>query len=146
MEHLYKVIRRLREVRLKVDPAKCQFIRREVQSPRSCNNPRESSSKNKKLVETVQNYTPPKSVKELNRFMGLASYYRRFVPKFAKIANPLHQLTSKGAAFMWSEECQTAFAELKERLTRLPVLAHSDFDLDFVLETDASHQGLGAVL
>ena len=101
---------------------------------------------NKKLVEAVQNFAPPNSVQELKRFMRLALYYRRFVPQFAKIANPLHRLMCKGATLQWSEDCQAAFSELKKRLTNPPVLAYPNLDLDFALETDASHQGLGAVL
>ena len=145
LEHLYQIIRRLKEVGLKINPAKCQFIRKEVQYLGHVITP-EGLCPNKRLVEAVQNYTVPSNVQELRRFMGLASYYRRFVPQFAKIANPLHQLTCKGATFQWSEDCQAAFLELKKRLMNPPVLAYPNFDLDFVLETDASHQGLGAVL
>ena len=130
---------------LKINPAKCQFIRKEVQYLGHVIT-QEGLHPNKRLVEAVQNYTVPSNVQELRRFMGLASYYRRFVPQFAKIANPLHRLTCKGATFQWSEDCQAAFLELKKRLMNPPVLAYPNFDLDFVLETDASHQGLGAVL
>ena len=89
LKHLYRIIRRLREVGLKINPAKCQFIRKEVQYLGHVITP-EGLCPNKRLVEAVQNYTVPSNVQELKRFMGLASYYRRFVPQFAKIANPLH--------------------------------------------------------
>ena len=86
------------------------------------------------------------SQKELLQFLGLASYYRRFIPQFAKIAHPLHRLTRKDTPFRWSSECQAAFETLKSRLISAPVLAYPDFSKDFVLETDASYVGLGAVL
>ena len=101
---------------------------------------------NGKLVEAVRDYSPPKNVWELRRFLSLTSYYRQFVHQFAKVAEPLHCLTRKNVMFEWSQECQTAFEELKRRLVTPPVLAYPNFDLDFALETDASHQGLGAVL
>ena len=78
--------------------------------------------------------------------MGLTSYYRRFVKSFAQIAQPLHALTRKGATYNWSESCQAAFDELRRRLTEAPILVHPSFDREFTLETDASIQGLGAVL
>ncbi len=77
--------------------------------------------------------------------MGLCSYYRRFINRFSTIAQPLHQLTRKDIAFTWSEECQTSFTTLKQHLTSTPVLALA-LDKAFVVETDASIKGLGAVL
>lgn len=76
----------------------------------------------------------------------MTSYYRRFIPKFAKVAQPLHQLTAKGVPFNWTAECETAFLILKTRLVTPPVLAYPCFTKDFTLEMDASIQGLGAVL
>ena len=82
----------------------------------------------------------------MRQFTGLSSYYRRFIPDFSKIAQPLHQLTRKGTEFKWSEECQEAFTILKEKLISPPVLAYPSFDHPFCLETDASIKGIGAVL
>ena len=72
--------------------------------------------------------------------------YRRFIRKFAEIARPLHRLTEKGRPFKWTMECDTAFAELKLRLCSTPVLTYPDFSLPFILDTDASQHGIGAVL
>ena len=76
----------------------------------------------------------------------MTSYYRRFIDNFAKIASPLHSLTKKKSTFIWTTECQEAFELLKEKLTCAPVLVYPDFGKPFVLETDASIKGLGAVL
>ena len=76
----------------------------------------------------------------------MTSYYRRFIDGFAKIASPLHNLTKKNSTFIWTTECQNAFELLKEKLTCAPVLLYPDFGKPFVLETDASIKGLGAVL
>ena len=70
----------------------------------------------------------------------------RFIASFAKTAKPLHQLTKQGAQFTWTEECETALTTLKEQLCAAPVLAYPCFDKDFTLETDASIDGIGAVL
>ena len=70
----------------------------------------------------------------------------RFIPKFAKVAQPLHRLTKKDTDFEWDATCQEAFETLKKKLTEAPVLAYPSFDKDFALETDASIQGIGAVL
>ena len=82
----------------------------------------------------------------LRQFLGLTSYYRRFIAQYAKIAHPLHALTRKDVAFEWSSDCQTAFETLKEKLVSAPVLCYPNFHRNFVLETDASVKGLGAVL
>ena len=79
----------------------------------------------------------------MQQFIGLANYYRR---NFATIAKPLHLLTEKNVSFEWSRKAAEAFAQLKQRLTSPPVLAHPDFSLPFILHTDASSSGLGAVL
>ena len=97
-------------------------------------------------LEAVQDFPIPTDVKCLRSFLGLASYYRRFVPNFAKVAGPLHALTKKGVPFVWTRECQTTFDTLKALLTSSPILAYPDFTKPFVLETDASIAGLGAVL
>ena len=99
-------------------------------------------------VEKVKTYAVPADVSDVRRFLGLASYYRRFIPDFAKVANPLHSLTKKNVEFVWSVECGKAFEKLKEALVTAPVLSYPLFgsDQEFILETDASGVGLGAVL
>ena len=101
---------------------------------------------NPKLVEVVKKFPVPQNVKQLCQFIGLSSYYRRFIPKFAKIAQPLHRLTKKDTAFDWDAACEEAFSTQKQKLTEAPMLAYPSFDKDFALETDASIQGIGAVL
>jgi hypothetical protein len=93
-------------------------------------------------VKAVQEYPTPRNVKDVRPFLGLCSFYRRLVPKFADIAKPLTQLTSKDVDFKWNPECQKVF----EKLSNTPVLAYPDFILPFILTTDASKIRLGAVL
>ena len=94
----------------------------------------------------VATWPVPTNKKETQQFLGFASYYRRFIKDFAKIAHPLHRLTEKTAFFVWTLECQGAFDELHERLCSAPVLAYPDFSKPFILDTDASNTGIGGVL
>ncbi|KRX29747.1 Retrovirus-related Pol polyprotein from transposon, partial [Trichinella murrelli] len=79
----------------------------------------------------------------LRQFLGLASYYRKFVNGFANVAAPLHRLLEKGAEWDWSKACQSAFDTLKYHLTSAPVLAYPDFHRQFIVDVDASGDGLG---
>ncbi|GBG66570.1 hypothetical protein CBR_g64842 [Chara braunii] len=97
-------------------------------------------------VEVIRNWPQPANVRELRSLLGLASYYRKFVPKFSVIAHPLSRLTSKNVAYAWCEKCETAFQALKEVLVSPPVLRIADPNLTFVVTTDASQFGIGAVL
>ena len=96
-------------------------------------------------VRAVQEFPVPTSVKGVRQFLGMASYYRRFMPGFAKTAAPLHALTRESVPFFWSIACQGAFLCLKDLLVSPPVLAYPNFDKSFVMHTDASILGLGAV-
>ena len=145
LEHLKRVIERIEEVGLKLKPTKCKFVRKEVEYLGHIITP-EGLRPNPKLVTAVREYPTPRDIHGLRRFLGMASYYRRFIAGFARIAEPLHQQTRKDVVFQWTPECQLAFETLKAKLTTAPVLAYPAFDKDFVLETDASIQGLGAVL
>ena len=87
-----------------------------------------------------------KNVKSLRGFLGLASFYRRFVPEFAAIAHPLHVLLKKNSTWSWKEQQELAKTELVNRLVSSPVLAHFDENIDVCVQTDASLVGLGAVL
>ena len=94
----------------------------------------------------VQDLPVPSNLKALQRFLGMAGWYHRYVPNFSQIADPLNALKRKGVKFKWTAECQTAFVTLKHHLVTSPILGHPNFDLPFVVYTDASDVGLGAVL
>ena len=97
----------------------------------------------------VLDWPAPTNSTEVRQFLGLTSYYRRYIPHFANIASPLYFLTQNGVTFSWTEECISAFETLKQCLTNAPVLSYPSFCLEateFNLQTDASAVGLGAVL
>lgn len=91
-------------------------------------------------------YPVPSDVSQIRSFVSLAGYYRRFIAGFSQLAAPLFALLEKGSQFVWSDACQSAFVELKYRLTTSPVLSFPQFDIPFQLAADASNTGLGAVL
>ena len=94
-------------------------------------------------MEKVATWPVPTSAKEVQQFLGLSSYYRRFGKGFADIARQLHELT---AVFRWTQECQSAFNTLRTALTSTPVLAYPDYTRPFILDTDASNTGIGGAL
>ena len=92
------------------------------------------------------NWKTPENVHEVRSFVGLATYFRRFILLFCRMAAPLTNLTKKDLPFSWNENCQKAFEQIKHALMHAPVLALPDFLLPFVVECDASFEGIGAVL
>ena len=99
-----------------------------------------------KKVSAVAEFPKPTDLRAVRAFLGLTSYYRRFVPGFSRVAQPLYALTRKNALFVRNEDCEKAFIRLKTQLTEAPVLAYPRFGQRFLLETDAAGAGLGAVL
>ncbi|XP_043064105.1 uncharacterized protein LOC122320095 [Drosophila ficusphila] len=143
--HLDQVFDRLATAGLKLSPRKCAFFRPEVNYLGhivSHNGLKACPEKIQKVVD----WPSPRNQKEVRSFVGLCSYYRKFIPDFATIARPLHQLTKARRPFTWSTEAQDAFGLLKVKLTTSPVLTFPDPDGLFILDTDASNHGAGAVL
>ena len=130
---------------LKLKLSKCHFIRKSVEFLGQVLTP-QGLQPNPGKVTAVQAFPAPHNMSELCQFLGLTSYYRRFIAGFSKIASPLHHLTQKEIRWNCAPECQQAFELLKENLTSALVLAYPNFDLDFVLETDASIRGLNVIL
>ncbi|KAJ8381150.1 hypothetical protein SKAU_G00019280 [Synaphobranchus kaupii] len=97
-------------------------------------------------VAALRDWPVPGNVGELQSFLGLASYYRRFVRDFATLASPLHRLTDKCRPFVWQKGQSMAFYQLRAALTEAPVLAYPDAQRPFIVDTDASNTGVGAVL
>ena len=97
-------------------------------------------------VVTVKNWEAPTTVGEIQSFLGLAGYYRRFIENFSRIAKPMTELLKKDTKFKWTEDCEASFQELKKRLVTAPVLILPDIRKDYEVYCNASHRGLGAVL
>ncbi|GBG89433.1 hypothetical protein CBR_g49224 [Chara braunii] len=97
-------------------------------------------------IEVIRDWPQPANIRELRSFLGLASYYRKFVPRFSIIARPLSRLTNKNVSYSWDAACTEVFQALKEALASYPVLRIADPKLTFVVTTDASRYGIGAVL
>ena len=96
--------------------------------------------------KAVQEFPTPKKVKEVRSFLGLAGYYRRFIKDFSKIASPMIDLTKKDQEFRWTEECEQAFNDLKQRLISPPILAYPNYSEPYILQTDASRDSVGMIL
>jgi hypothetical protein len=97
-------------------------------------------------VQEVMDWKPPKSVHPIRSFLGLAGYYRRFVPDFSRIAKPMTELLKKGVKFVWDEKCENALQTLKRHLTSTPVLDQPYNSKPYEVYCDASGTGLGCVL
>ena len=143
--HLSQVLSRMKEVGLKLNPKKYHFTCNQVTYLGHTITP-SGLKPNSDHLMAVENFPVPKDIKSLKQFLGLSSFYRRFVRNFAKIAEPLHRLTRKDIPFVWSPDCQQSYEYLKSKLIESPVLAYPNFNEDFCLETDASVKGLGAIL
>jgi hypothetical protein len=97
-------------------------------------------------VKDVLNWMPPTTASEIQSFLGLAGYYRRFIKDFSKIAKPMMKLLEKNKDFEWTPKCQASFEELRKCLTSMPILVLPDMNKKFDIYCDASRQGLGCVL
>ncbi len=142
---------RLRQHGLKLKPSKCFLLKPEVIFLGHLISSQGIKVDGEK-TQALESWPAPTNVKELRQVLGFMSYYRRFVSGFAQLARPLHALVGKGGKgnidvpLNWTTECQTAFDELKQCLMSPPVLAYPDFSQSFILPTDGSLHGLGAVL
>ena len=145
LTNLRDVFTRLLKAGLKLKPTKCKLAQRKVEFLGYVVSDGGISADPKKVM-AVSDFPKPTDLKSLRSFLGLTSYYRRFVPCFSSVAQPLYSLTRKDAPYEWSLDCEAAFAQLKSLLTNAPVLAYPQFGKEFLLETDASGVGLGAVL
>jgi hypothetical protein len=144
-QRLAHVLDRFEKANLQLQPEKCEFAKQQVKYLGHIISDKGIEASPDK-VKAIMNYPVPKTVKEVRSFLGLASFYRRLVPQFAQIAKPLTQLTKKDKKFEWDEQCQSAFEELKGKLSSTPVLAYPDFKLPYILPTDASKIAVAAVL
>lgn len=147
-EHLYwlkRVLKILKDANLTINPDKCKFCRSEVTYLGYVLN-REGLQVDPSKIAPVQNYPAPQTPRQVRRFIGMASWYRQFIPHFASRCAPISKLLRKKHTWTWGLEQQKAFEDLKNCLTSSPTLIRPDFTKPFVLQTDASTIGLGAVL
>ena len=144
-KHLRLVVDKLREHQFYAKFSKCEFWLDEVLYLGHIISAK-GIAVNPKKVSAIVNWEPPQNVKQLRGFLGLASYCRRFVENFSKIAKPLSNLLQKHVKYVWTSECDIAFNTLKEKLVTAPVLTPPDESKPFEVFCDASLQGLGAVL
>ena len=142
---LKTVLERLVAAGLSLNPEKCVFCKPEVAYLGFLVN-RDGTRPNPAKVEPIKNYPTPKNLRDVRKFQGMASWYRRFIPNYATIAEPITRLTKKNYKFEWLEEQQHAFELLKAMIMLAPTLQRPAPNSPFIVQTDASDVGLGAVL
>ena len=139
------MLQRLRQAGLRLKLSKCSFFQHQVKYLGHIIS-REGVATDPAKTQKVADWPVPTSKREVQQFLGFAGYYRQFIREFAHTARPLYRLTERTATFKWTEECADAFQALRQSLCSTPVLAYPDFTRPFILDTDASDTGIGAVL
>jgi len=145
VEHVRTVLKTLLKNNLYAKSKKCEFHKQKVEFLGHVISGKGIATDPNK-IKSVKEWPTPKCVKNIQRFLGLCNYYRRFVKNFAFIAKPLHNLTKKNVKFIWTKSCEEAFKELKRRFTTSPILLHPDTQKPFIVECDASNFAIGAIL
>ena len=145
IDHVRRTLQILREHRLYAKVSKCAFFRHEVEYLGHVVTAA-GIHPDKSKVQAVNDWKTPESVHDIRSFLGLAGYYRRFIPQFARIAAPLTELTKKTVPWSWSLRAGEAFNALKTALLSAPVLKLADADKEYTVTCDASDFAVGAVL
>jgi hypothetical protein len=139
------VFERLREANITVSWDKCQFCRPEMRYLGYVVD-RRGLRVDPDKVRAMLDLPRPRNPTEVRRILGSFSWYRRFVPEFSSIVTPITALTMKNHKFVWTPDCEQAFRKIKELLVTAPILSCPDYSREFVIQTDASGYGIGAVL
>ena len=146
LDNLRRVFERLTEAGLLLKAKKFVFFRHETSFLGHIVS-KEGVKPDPAKITAVMDIQMPKTVTELRSFLGLTSYYRKFVKDYAKVAKPLYDLTRPKVTWDWTESCEKAFLSLKENLIHTPILAYPDVNgSEFILDTDASSYAIGGVL
>jgi hypothetical protein len=145
VKHLHVILQRLRDHHLYANFSKCEFWLDTVKFLGHTISG-DGISVDPSKVQEVMDWKPPTSVHQIRSFLGLAGYYRRFIPDFSRIFKPMTELLKKGVKFSWNQKCDDAFHTLRDHLTTAPVLAQPDVSKPFDIYCDASGTGLGCVL
>ncbi|XP_067205344.1 uncharacterized protein [Linepithema humile] len=130
--HLAKIFRRLQKTKLRLNPEKCHFCRENLRYLGHIID-KEGIRTDPEKVSAITNWPTPTTIRKIRQFIGMASWYRRFIADFLTVAAPLTQLTRKNARWKWTEKEEAAFQHLKKALTTAPVHACPDFTKPFVL-------------
>jgi len=145
-ERIEKIFLRIQKSELKINPDKCKFPVSELKFLGHILNKEGIETDNSK-IDAINNFEKPRCIKHLRSFLGLTNYYRKFIKDYSKIARPLEELIGKkDGKLVWTEKCEEAFKNLKDSLTKTPILRHPNFQKIFILDTDASFDSMGAVL
>lgn len=145
IHHLQQVLQLLQDNQFLLKESKCVFAQQSLEYLGHIISNNGVATEPTKIA-AIQNWPTPTSVKQLRGFLGLTGYYRRFIQNYGVISRPLTQLLKKGVQFQWTPQAQEAFQLLKKTLVQAPVLRIPDFSKQFIIETDASDLGMGAVL
>jgi thymidylate kinase len=145
MKHIRIVLEKLRKANLVCKLKKCKFGNRKIEFL-GHEIGIEGIKPGEHKIKKVRDMERPRNVKEIRSYVMLCSYYRKFIKNFSKITKPLTELTKKNVKFEWGEKQEKAFDELKKKLISYPILRHPDMEKEFILMTDASGEGIGAVL
>ncbi len=146
VQHVRAVLKRLIDHQLYAKIEKCEF-HQSLTSFLGYIISADGVAMDEKKINSVLNWPTPKTTKDLQRFLGFANFYRRFIRNFSTIAAPMTSLLKGGKPYLvWSTAASEAFQQLKQRFTSAPILHHPDPELEFTVEVDASNTGIGAVL
>ena len=145
MKHLRIIWERVRGAGLTLKRSKCEFAAAELDYLGHHIGLGQVSPREQKVCALVD-FPRPTNRKTVQRFLGLAGYFRRFIPHYSKVSCPLTELLKKNKQFVWTEQCEKAFVDIKSRLASRPILRPPNYELPFVMAVDASDVAVGACL
>jgi len=145
MKHIEDVFERLKNASLSLNKKKCHFIKEKIEYLGHVIS-HKGIQPNPEKVRAIQTLDPPTNVKGVRSFLGMAGYFRNFIPQFSALARGLTRLTRKHTRFEWCDDAQQSFDILKQKLVEAPILAYPDLNRPYSLYTDASDYAIGGIL